>query len=194
MYLRRFFQFLNPVHSRYNYLDGGSARHMTSTYTQDNTNRINAHSQTFMIWVGFERTTPVFERAKTVQALDSAATVKVLRRAYGLELGERMQAQCDRTLQAATHFSEHELLMRFLATSRVPRATDAEIKHAASFIRIQCLAEMGSIHERVIWFRRRRFQQKVYNSRLLPLYQKQGGKGRLDCLSLVQYILTSYDP
>jgi hypothetical protein len=35
----------------------------------------NKHRQTFMPWVGFETTTPVFERAKTVHALDRAATV-----------------------------------------------------------------------------------------------------------------------
>jgi phosphohistidine swiveling domain-containing protein len=28
-----------------------------------------------MLWVGFDPTTPVFERAKTVHALDRAATV-----------------------------------------------------------------------------------------------------------------------
>jgi hypothetical protein len=28
-----------------------------------------------MLWVGFESTTPVFERAKSVHALDRAATV-----------------------------------------------------------------------------------------------------------------------
>jgi hypothetical protein len=32
------FQFLNPTNSRYDYLDGGSARRKVATYTQNNTN------------------------------------------------------------------------------------------------------------------------------------------------------------
>jgi hypothetical protein len=32
------FQFLNPISSRYDSLDGGSARRKVATYTQDNTN------------------------------------------------------------------------------------------------------------------------------------------------------------
>jgi hypothetical protein len=32
------FQFLNPVHSRYDSLDGGSARRKAGTYTQNYTN------------------------------------------------------------------------------------------------------------------------------------------------------------
>jgi hypothetical protein len=32
------FQFLHPVHSRYDSLDGESARRKVSTYTQNNTN------------------------------------------------------------------------------------------------------------------------------------------------------------
>jgi hypothetical protein len=35
-------QFRNPVHSQYDSLDGGSARRKASTFTQDNTNAINA--------------------------------------------------------------------------------------------------------------------------------------------------------
>jgi hypothetical protein len=35
----------------------------------------NKHTQTSMPWVWFEPTTPVFKRAKTVHALDCAATV-----------------------------------------------------------------------------------------------------------------------
>jgi hypothetical protein len=35
----------------------------------------NKHKETYMPWVGFETTIPVFERAKTVHALDRAATV-----------------------------------------------------------------------------------------------------------------------
>jgi hypothetical protein len=64
------FQLLNPIHSRYDSLDGGSARHKA---TQQHTR--NKRTQTSMPRVRFEPTTPVFERAKTVQALDRAATV-----------------------------------------------------------------------------------------------------------------------
>jgi hypothetical protein len=38
------FQFLDPVHSRYDPLDGGSPPRKASTYTQNNTNRKNAHN------------------------------------------------------------------------------------------------------------------------------------------------------
>jgi hypothetical protein len=57
-------------------LDGGSARHKTATYTQ------NKHTQTSMLLVGFEPTTQIFERAKTVHALDRAASVIGFRNAY----------------------------------------------------------------------------------------------------------------
>jgi hypothetical protein len=36
--LGRFFQFLNPIHSREDSLDGGSAIRKAATYTQNNTN------------------------------------------------------------------------------------------------------------------------------------------------------------
>jgi hypothetical protein len=32
------FRFLNPIHSQYESLDGGSAHHKAATYTQNNTN------------------------------------------------------------------------------------------------------------------------------------------------------------
>jgi hypothetical protein len=54
-------------------LDEGSARRKAATYTHNNTNRMNA--QTSVPVVGFEQTTPEFERAKRVHALDSVATV-----------------------------------------------------------------------------------------------------------------------
>jgi hypothetical protein len=38
------FQFLNPIHSRYDSLDRGSALLKAATYTQNNTNRINTHT------------------------------------------------------------------------------------------------------------------------------------------------------
>jgi hypothetical protein len=53
-------------------MDGGSARRKAATYTQDNANTELSHS---MRPVGFEPTIPAFERAKTVHALDRAATV-----------------------------------------------------------------------------------------------------------------------
>jgi hypothetical protein len=49
---------------------------MADTYTQ------NKRTQTSMPRVGFEPTIPVFERAMTVQALDSAATVIGYTQAY----------------------------------------------------------------------------------------------------------------
>jgi hypothetical protein len=72
------FQFLNPIHSRKDSLDGGSARRKAATYTQNNTNRINAHRHSCLEWDSNSQTTPVFERAKTVHALDGAANVMAL--------------------------------------------------------------------------------------------------------------------
>jgi hypothetical protein len=66
---RPLFQILNPIHSRQDSLDGGSARRKVATYTQ------NKRTQASMPLVGFEPTTPVFERAKTVHVLDPAATL-----------------------------------------------------------------------------------------------------------------------
>jgi hypothetical protein len=42
---------------------------------------LHKHRQTYIPWVGFEPTIPVFERAKTVHALDRAATV-IIRYSY----------------------------------------------------------------------------------------------------------------
>jgi hypothetical protein len=50
----------------------------------------NKRTQTCMPWVGFEPTTPVFERAKTVHALYRAATVT----GYSLQLGT-ISTLCD---------------------------------------------------------------------------------------------------
>jgi hypothetical protein len=44
------FQLLNPIHSRQNSLDGRSARRKAATYTQNNTNRINAHTHSCLEW------------------------------------------------------------------------------------------------------------------------------------------------
>jgi hypothetical protein len=42
--LWQLFQCLDPIHSQQDSLDGGSARRKASTYTQNSTNRINAHN------------------------------------------------------------------------------------------------------------------------------------------------------
>jgi hypothetical protein len=55
---------------RYVPLDGGSALHKASTYTQYNFN-----IKTTTPRVRLESSTPVFERAKTAHGLDCAATV-----------------------------------------------------------------------------------------------------------------------
>jgi hypothetical protein len=48
-------------------MDGGSARRKAATYAQ------NKCTETSMLRVRFEPTTPLFERAKTVHALHRAA-------------------------------------------------------------------------------------------------------------------------
>jgi hypothetical protein len=73
------FQFRNPIHSRYDSLDGGSARSKAATYTQNNTNRINAHRRPCLDW---DADPLSLERAKTVDALDRAATVIGLEERY----------------------------------------------------------------------------------------------------------------
>jgi hypothetical protein len=65
--------FLNQIDSRQHPLGGGSARRKADTYTWQH--KHNKRRQTSIPCVGFETTTPVFERAKTVHALDRAATV-----------------------------------------------------------------------------------------------------------------------
>jgi hypothetical protein len=44
------FQFLNPIHSRYDSLDGGSASRKAATYTWQHKHRINAHRDTCLEW------------------------------------------------------------------------------------------------------------------------------------------------
>jgi hypothetical protein len=52
--LGRFFQLLDHIHSRYDPLDGGSARRKASTYTHSNTNTEQMHTiQTSMLCVEF---------------------------------------------------------------------------------------------------------------------------------------------
>jgi hypothetical protein len=63
------FQFPNPTLCQYESLDVGSARRKAATYTQ------NKHTQTSMPWAEFEPTIPVFERAKTIDDSDHAASV-----------------------------------------------------------------------------------------------------------------------
>jgi hypothetical protein len=67
-------QFLNHMDSQYDTLGWGSARHNATTYTGQDKHRINAR-QTSMSLVGFQPTTPVFQWANTVHALDCVATV-----------------------------------------------------------------------------------------------------------------------
>jgi hypothetical protein len=68
VHLGRFFSFIILTQS-VGLLDGGSGRLKASAYTQ------NKRTQTSMPRVGFQPTIPVFELAKTIHALDSAATV-----------------------------------------------------------------------------------------------------------------------
>jgi hypothetical protein len=73
-------QFSNSIHSRLDSLDGGSVYRKAATYTQNNTN-------TIMPRVGLELTIPVLQRAKTVHALDRAATVINLILFFSLKIG-----------------------------------------------------------------------------------------------------------
>jgi hypothetical protein len=47
------FHFLNPLHSRWDYLDGGSARRKAAAYTENNIKTHNKRTQTSMPRVGF---------------------------------------------------------------------------------------------------------------------------------------------
>jgi hypothetical protein len=67
------FQFLNPTQSQ-DPMIGGTAPRKAATYTQNNTNTELTNTES-MPRVGFEPTIPVLDRAKTVNALDLAATV-----------------------------------------------------------------------------------------------------------------------
>jgi hypothetical protein len=72
--LDRFFSFLNFLHSRYDSLAGDQT--VAKPLPAHRTAQIqNKGTQTTMPQVSFEPTIPVFERAKTVHALDRAATV-----------------------------------------------------------------------------------------------------------------------
>jgi hypothetical protein len=69
------FQFLDSLHSRYDSLDGGLGRRMAATCTHRTAQTQNKRTEISMPQVGFEPTIPVFERAKTVHALNKPATV-----------------------------------------------------------------------------------------------------------------------
>jgi hypothetical protein len=78
-----FFTFLIALHSRQDSLDGGSARRKAATCTQDNTNTEQTHTDSHAsseirthdpsVWA---------DRAKTVHAVDRAATVIGTKRYY----------------------------------------------------------------------------------------------------------------
>jgi hypothetical protein len=70
--LGRFFSFLIYTQS-VGLLGRGPVRRKAAIYTQNNTNK-NKRTQTSMPRVGFVPTIPVFERTKTVHALDRAAS------------------------------------------------------------------------------------------------------------------------
>jgi hypothetical protein len=57
------FQFPNPVHSRRNSLDGGSAHLKSCTYTKHNTDIINEHKHPYLEWYS-NPATPAFERSE----------------------------------------------------------------------------------------------------------------------------------
>jgi hypothetical protein len=61
------YPFLDSIHCWQDSLEGGSAHRKTSTYIQDNRNRI--YTQTSMSRMGFKLRIRVYERAKTVHAL-----------------------------------------------------------------------------------------------------------------------------
>jgi hypothetical protein len=67
------FQFRNPIHDRTLWTEDQPVARPLPTHRTTQTQ--NKRTQTSMPRVGFETTTPVFERAKTVHALDRAAAV-----------------------------------------------------------------------------------------------------------------------
>jgi hypothetical protein len=69
--LGRLFNFLIHTVGRNPWMEDQPVTRPLSIYTQNNTNRINAHRHSCLEW----DSSPVFERAKTVHALDRAATV-----------------------------------------------------------------------------------------------------------------------
>jgi hypothetical protein len=68
------FQFLN-LFTQFVELLGRAINPSQSRYLHSGQHKQNIRTQTSMSQAGFESTIPVFERAKTVHALDRAATV-----------------------------------------------------------------------------------------------------------------------
>jgi hypothetical protein len=66
------FQFLNPIHSRDDFLGGGSARRKAAAFTQNNTKTKETHRDVHAL-SGIRTQNPSV-RAKTVHTLDRAAT------------------------------------------------------------------------------------------------------------------------
>jgi hypothetical protein len=68
------FQFLNPIHSPYDSMNGGQpvARPLPTHRTTQTQNKRTQYRP--MPWVGFEPTIPASEREKAVNTLDCAAT------------------------------------------------------------------------------------------------------------------------
>jgi hypothetical protein len=73
MGLGRFFSFL--IHTQSVGLLGRGISPLQGRYLHTEKHRHNKRTQEFMPRVGFQPMIPVFERAKTVHALDRAATV-----------------------------------------------------------------------------------------------------------------------
>jgi hypothetical protein len=67
------FQVFNPIHSRKDSF-GGDQPVARRVHIHRTTQTQNKRTQTSMLRAGFEPTTPVFEQAKTLHALDCAAT------------------------------------------------------------------------------------------------------------------------
>jgi hypothetical protein len=87
-----FLKLMNLLHSWYDSLEGGgSARRKASTYTGQHNTGKRVH--TSMPRVGFEHTTPVFERPKTVRASDRVATGTGCHKEYYGKLRESLEAQ-----------------------------------------------------------------------------------------------------
>jgi hypothetical protein len=69
------FQFLDPIHSQQDSLDGRSAHRKDPTYLHIGHHEQYKGTETSMLPVGFELMTPVFEQVKTAHALYRAATL-----------------------------------------------------------------------------------------------------------------------
>jgi hypothetical protein len=79
--LRHLFQILNPIHSRTPWTGDQPVARALPTHRTTQTQ--NKRTETSMLLVEFEPTTPVSEQAKTIHALHCAATV------IGLKIGSQ---------------------------------------------------------------------------------------------------------